>query len=169
MPTLAKKKTTTRTGSKSDAIRAVIAAHPKATRTEIKAKLQARGVKASDALVNKVKYDRKRTGAKATSKGRKNSKGVSKADAIRNMFGAMGLDARPRDIIAALKARGVVVTSAQVSTLRSKLSKDGSGVGPTVGEVSLAHLMAAKQLAARLGGIASARQALDSLAELVEA
>jgi hypothetical protein len=169
MPTLAKKKTSTRTGSKSDAIRAVIAANPNAALKVIKAKLQARGVKASDALVNKIKYDRKRAGAKATRKSRKNSKGVSKADAIRNMFGEMGLEARPRDIIAALKARGVAVTSAQVSTLRSKMSKDGSAVGPTVGEVSLAHLKAAKQLAARLGGIASARQALDSLAELVEA
>ena len=166
---MAKKKSTTGKASKSDAIRVVIAANPKATLKEIKEKLQARGVKASDALVNKIKYDRKRTGAKATRKGRKGARGVSKADAIRNMFSKMGLDARPRDIIAALKARKVVVTSAQVSTLRGKLSQKGSPRGTTVGEVSLAHLIAAKQLAARLGGIAKARQILDSLSELVEA
>jgi len=166
---LAKKKTSARSASKSDAIRAVIAANPNATLKEIKAKLQARGVKASDALVNKIKYDRKRSGGKATRKVRSRGKGVSKADAIRNMFTEMGLDARPRDVIAALKARGIVVTSAQVSTLRSKLSKNGSPAGTAVGEVSLAHLLAAKQLAARLGGIANARQALDSLAKLVDA
>jgi uncharacterized protein YneF (UPF0154 family) len=163
---LAKKKSSTGRVSKSDAIRAVIAVNPNATLKEIKTKLQARGVKASDALVNKVKYDRKRNGAQAT---RKVRKGASKADAIRNMFAEMGLDARPRDIIAALKSRGIVVTSAQVSTLRSKLSKNGSVLRPAVGEVSLAHLMAAKQLAARLGGIENARQALDTLAELVKA
>lgn len=32
-----------------------------------------------------------------------------------------------RDVIAALKGKGVVVTSAQVSTLRSKLSSNGHG------------------------------------------
>lgn len=163
---LAKKKTVSQTTNKSDAIRAVIAANPSATRKEIKAKLQARGVKASDALVNKIKYDRKRGGKTATRNARRSA---SKADAIRGKFSEMGLDARPRDIIAALKAGGVVVTSAQVSTLKRKLSTNGSSHGEPGGEISLAHLMAAKQLVARLGGIGNARKALDSLAKLVEA
>lgn len=163
---MAKKKPSARAVSKSDAIRAVIAGNPEATLKHIKSKLQARGIKASDALVNKIKYGRKTRGAKPTTS--TSRKSGSKADAIRGMFDEMGLDARPRDVIAALKAQGIVVTSAQVSTLRRKLSSNGALRGTASGEVSLAHLMAAKQLAAKLGGIANARRALDSLAELVK-
>lgn len=165
---MAKKKSSTGVATKSDAIREVIAAHPKATLKEIKEKLQARGVKASDALVNKVKYGRKRAGGKRMGPGRKANSRVSKADAIRNMFGQMGRKARPRDVIAALKARGVVVTSAQVSTLRRKLPRNGSLRALAAEAVLLDHLLAAKHLAQRLGGIAIARQALDSLAKIVE-
>jgi uncharacterized protein YneF (UPF0154 family) len=165
---LAKKKSSTAVTNKSDAIRAVLAAHPKANLKEIKAKLAARGVKVSDALVNKIKYYRKSPGGKKALRGRKNSRGVSKADAIRDMFGTMGRTARPRDVIAALKARGVVVTSAQVSMLRRKLPRSGSP-GKSTAAVSLDQLLAAKHLAERLGGINNARQALDSLARLMEA
>ena len=165
---MAKKKSSTGVASKSDAIREVLAARPSATVKEIKASLQAKGVKASDALINKIKYDRKRTGAKKTRKGRKSNSGVSKADAIRKLFGEMGRNARPRDIIATLKKRGVVVTSAQVSTLRRKVPRNGSPRARTAGAVSFDHLIAAKQLAKRLGGIANARQALENLATLVE-
>ena len=165
---MAKKKSSTAVASKSDAIREVLATQPSATVKEIKAKLQAKGVKASDALVNKIKYGRKRAGAKKTRRGRKSNSGVSKADAIRNMFGEMGRNARPRDIIATLKKRGVVVTSAQVSTLRHKLPRSGSPRARAAGAVSFDHLIAAKHLAKRLGGITNARQALESLATLVE-
>jgi hypothetical protein len=86
------------------------------------------------------------------------------------MLGRMGHSARPRDVIAALKKQGVKVTSAQVSTLRRKSSANGAHRrGDAAGVVSLAHLLAAKQLAERLGGIPVARQALDSLARLIEA
>jgi uncharacterized protein YneF (UPF0154 family) len=166
---LGKKKSNARVATKSDAIRKVIAAQPEATLKEIKTKLQSRGVKASDALVNKIKYGRKRAGTKRARGGRQNNSGVSKADAIRNMFAEMGRNARPRDVIAALKKRGVVVTSAQVSTLRRKLPKNGSPHARTAGSVSLDHLLAAKQLAERLGGIHVAREAINSLARLVEA
>jgi uncharacterized protein YneF (UPF0154 family) len=166
---LAKKKTTPRAESKSDAIREVLASQPKAPTKEIKAKLASKGVKASDALINKIKYGRK-PAARATKSrnGRAASNGVSKADAIRNMFNEMGRDARPRDIIAALKSKGIVVTSAQVSTLRNKLTTGSTGkvVG---GTVAYEHLLAAKQLSERLGGVDKARQALESFARLVEA
>jgi hypothetical protein len=86
------------------------------------------------------------------------------------MFGRMGHAARPRDVIAALKKRGVKVTSAQVSTLRRKLSSNGAHRRAAAAHVvSLDHLLAAKELAERLGGIAIARRVLDSLAQLVEA
>lgn len=167
---MAKKKSTTAAGSKSDAIRAVIAAQPNASLKEIKARLRARNVKASDALVNKIKYSRKPSGRKKkAARGRNNHAGGSKADAIRNMFDEMGRDARPRDVIAALKGRGIVVTSAQVSMLRRKLPGNGARRSKTAGGVSLDQLLAAKHLAERLGGIENARQALDSLARLLEA
>ncbi len=163
---MAKKKTASRTGTKSDAIRQVLAGEPKAPTKQIKAKLEAKGVKASDALINKIKYDQKRSPGSKSRNGRGSSSGASKADAIRSMFDKMGLDSRPRDIIAALKAKGVVVTSAQVSTLRSKMSVNGT-TGQTGGPVSYEHLLAAKQLAERLGSVDEARRALDSFARLV--
>ena len=150
--------------NKSDAIRAVLATHPNATVKEIRTKIEAKGIKASDALINKLKYDRKGSGKSATKK-----RGASKADAIRNMFDEMGLDARPRDVIAALKKQGVTVTSAQVSMLRSKLGSNGAP-RPKAGQaVPYEHLLAAKQLADRLGGVDKARNALESFASLVRA
>jgi hypothetical protein len=160
---LAKKKSTAATVSKSDAIREVLAARPKASVKDVQASLGQKGIKASDALVNKIKYRRK--SSKRPRRGEKNGSSASKADAIRGMFEKMGRNARPRDIIAALKARGVVVTSAQVSTLRRKAPRAGAFAG----SVPYEHLLAAKALAERLGGIEKARQALNDFAKLVEA
>jgi hypothetical protein len=164
-----KKKSNAAAATKSDAIRAIIAAQPKATLQEIKTHLQKSGVKASDALVNKIKYGRMSANGKKSTRSRKRASGTSKADAIRGMFAELGRHARPRDVIAALKVRGVAVTSAQVSMLRRKLSRRGASRTDTAGAVSLDHLLAAKNLAARVGGIERARKALDSLAKLVEA
>lgn len=164
---MAKKKTSAG-GTKSAAIREVLEAHPKAGLAEIKKQLGAKGVTASDALINKLKYDRKRGGA-AKSRRRKSS--VSKADAIRQKYDEMGHDARPRDIIAALHSDGVKVTSAQVSMLRSKIASNGKSTARprTAGTVPFEHLLAAKQLAERLGGVEKARQAVDSFAKLMGA
>jgi len=163
---LAKKKAAAPAVSKSDAVREVLASQPKAPTKEVKAKLEAKGVKASEALINKIKYGRK--AAPGKKRGGSRTAAGSKADAIRGMFDQMGLDARPRDVIAALKASGVTVTSAQVSTLRSKLTTNGHSTGKVVGgAVAFEHLLAAKQLAERLGGVEAARRALDSFARLV--
>ncbi len=163
---MAKKKVTSARVSKSDAIRDVLAAQPDASVKQIKAKLTAKGITASDALINKLKYTRKSSGSQKRST--RNS-GTSKADAIRGMFERLGHDARPRDVIAALKARGVIVTSAQVSMLRGKLGQNGSTRSQVGGAVPYEHLVAAKQLAHRLGGVEKARQALESFARLVQA
>lgn len=165
---MAKKKMTAPGVSKSDAIRELLAAQPKAGVKEIKAKLDAKGIQASVALISKLKYSRKPArGRKALRKG-----GASKADAIRVKFDQLGRDARPRDVIAALKSEGVTVTSAQVSMLRNRLpkngaAKNGSPRGQASSAVSFEHLLAAKQLAERLGGVENARQALESFARLV--
>jgi uncharacterized protein YneF (UPF0154 family) len=155
--------------SKSDVIRDILKSHQNAGVKEIRATLEERGVKASDALINKIKYGRNRTaGKKSRGRGKANSQ-TSKADAIRTMLSEMGAEARSRDVIAALAKRGMAVSSAQVSTLRktshNKRSSPGSS---TLHAISLEHLLAAKNLAERLGGIEVARQALASLARLME-
>ncbi len=166
--TLAKKKANTAVANKSDTIREILKAQPNAKVNQIKAALQERGVKASDALISKIKYGRKSGGAKKARRRRGGKAGASKADAIRKMLDKLGTDARPRDVIAALAARGVKVTSAQVSTLRKGLSRRRAPASVTTDSVSFAHLLAARDLAERLGGIEVARQALASLARLLK-
>lgn len=108
--------------------------------------------------------------AKKTS-GRKSSRAGSKAQAIRDEFASQGPSARPRDIIAALKAKGITVSSAQVSNLKASKGKRGPGrksAGRHSGNgmISLATLVEVKKLADRLGGVENARHALDALAQL---
>jgi len=84
------------------------------------------------------------------------------------MLGKLGSKARPRDVISALADQGIVVSSAQVSTLRkSPKRRAGVAVASTT-SVSLEHLLAAKNLAERVGGIDAARQALASLAKILD-
>lgn len=161
---MAKKKSPAPATNKSSAIRQILAAQPKATTAEIKSKLDEQGVAASVALINKLKYGRA-TGA--AGKSRASKKGVSKAAAIREKFEQLGYDARPRDVIAALKSEGVKVTSAQVSMLRAKQANNGKVRSQAVSAVSYEHLVAAKRLAEQLGGVEKARRALESYAQLV--
>lgn len=160
------KKTKRAKPMKSAVIREVFAAQPNATVKEVQSALDKRGVKASVALINKIKYGRKQPGAKKSNG--TNGKHGSKADAIRGMFARLGQRARARDVVAALAERGVPVSPAQVSMLRKTLSN--SGPLPSGGAaVSIEHLRAAKQFSDRLGGIEIAREALASLAQLIEA
>lgn len=162
---MAKKKPATPVANRSDVIREILKAQPKASVKEVRAALESRGVKASDALINKIKYGRAGTqGKKRAAKGRKGH--GSKADAIRTMFDQMGASARPRDVVAALAERGIKVTSAQVSTLRKALRRTGRA-STAIGSVSFDHLVAAKSLAERLGGIENARHALEQLSRLI--
>jgi hypothetical protein len=147
------------TASKSDAIRDIIKKDSKATVKEIQTALKAIKVKASVALVNKIKY------AGSGTKRRKRNKGVNKAEAIRQAWGELGKQSRPRDVIAHLAKRGVKASSAQVSTLRNKNGHAGNDAHV----VSLDHLIAAKSLVARIGSIHGAQDALDSLAKLMQA
>jgi uncharacterized protein YneF (UPF0154 family) len=164
--TLAKKKTPAAAPRKSDVIREILKSQPKATVRDVRTALQERGVKASDALINKIKYGRKPTAKRFRARG-SNGSGGTKADAIRGVFGEMGAKARSRDVVAVLAARGIKVTSAQVSTLRKTVGGSRAKIASTY-SVSLDHLMAAKALAQRLGGIAVAQRALESLAKLTE-
>ena len=165
---MAKKKSTAKAPRKSDVIRDILKSQPKANVKEIRVALQARGVKASDALINKIKYGRTPARRKKSRAGRRDNSHGTKADAIRSMFRKLGAKARSRDVVAALAARGMVVSSAQVSTLRKKIRHSGPAAPATADSVSYDHLLAAKSLAQRVGGISIAQRALDSLAKLIE-
>ena len=164
--TLAAKKTRARGANKSEAIREVLKQNPKANVKEVQQVLKERGVKASDALVNKVKYGRNGAVGKPGRRSKNGAK-VNKAEAIRVAWSELGTDARPRDVIAHLATRRIRVSSAQVSTLRKSAPRGKSAVASSV--VPFEHLIAAKVLASRLGGIEPARQALNNLARLWDA
>ncbi len=164
---MAKTKTAAKSANRSDVIREILKKSPNANVAAVQEKLAERGVKASNALINKIKYGRGPGGKK--SKGRKRSSGgVNKADAIRGAWAEVGVDGRPRDVIALLASRGITVTSAQVSTLRKSVSKKRGKVSLSpVHSVPFEHLVLAKDLAAKLGGIENAQQALNNLSRLM--
>ncbi len=156
--------------SKSDAIRDVLKEHPNANVKEIQAALKNREVKASDGLINKIKYGHRSSGTRAKkSRARRGGNSqINKAEAIRGMWSQLGAHARNREVIAALGSRGVQVSSAQVSTLRKTISRRRKSAPVAIVEsVSLDHLLAAKKLAEQLGGIEVAREALASFSKLI--
>jgi hypothetical protein len=103
--------------------------------------------------------------------------GVNKAQAIRDAAEQLGKKVRPRDVIRALAAAGITVSPPQVSvTLKAagyrrarrakRTAKPAANHQSKATEVSLAHLLAAKALAAKLGSVEAARNAIDILAKL---
>ena len=93
----------------------------------------------------------------------------AKSAAIRAYL-AENSGAMPRDVVAALKEKGIRVSPQMVSVLKGKV-KGGSGLrgarGRRAGNLDLAALVIAKKLADQLGGIEKAREALAVLAKLV--
>jgi hypothetical protein len=105
----------------------------------------------------------------------KKSGGPSKSKAIRDYKAAHG-DSGPTSIAEALGKEGVKVSPAFVSTVLSNARKtSGKGKrgrrrGRTAAGTgsALNQLVLAKKLAARMGGIDKARQALNTLAKLLD-
>lgn len=108
-----------------------------------------------------------------------NSTETSKADLIRGVARESSGRVRPRDIIATLAERGIKVSSAQVSTVLRKMGmrrrrrRKGAGAATAARVASrggamlqLDHLLAAKRLCDKLGGVDAAKAALDALAKL---
>ena len=117
--------------------------------------------------------------AKRPKKASKTKGSINKAEEIRKAAKEMGgKKVRPKDLIAALAAKGITVAPAQVSatlkaagmrrTRRKKAAASpqahhqSAPAGPT-----LEHLLAAKALAGKLGGIDKAKKALDAWAKLM--
>jgi hypothetical protein len=75
----------------------------------------------------------------------------------------------PRDVVAALKEKGLKVSAQMVSILKGKAGgrRGGRAVfGRRVGNLNVDALIQAKKLVDQLGGIAKAREALAVLAKL---
>jgi hypothetical protein len=168
------------TVSKSDAVREYLSSHATAPVKEIATALSEQGVEVSVALINKIKYSDRKTSHRRKRGGRRamasaaGSKGTSKAQAIRDALTHLGRRSRPRDVIAHLKAGGVVVSPAQVSAVRKVFRKHGgfkrSAGGSAArtngdGGIAIEHLIAAKRLADQVG-LEAARRALEFLVKL---
>jgi hypothetical protein len=101
----------------------------------------------------------------------------SRAEMIRQTARTLGTRFRPRDIIAALKEKGVEVSSTLVSkTLaaagfrrrhRARKASAGAAATNSAGHgVNLDALIAAKALIEKVGGIENAQAALSALKKL---
>jgi len=102
---------------------------------------------------------------------------VTKAELIRETARSMGKRVRPRDIIAALKQRGVTVTSPQVSkTLRAagfRRRRRGRRVAASMPSshvagngLNLDALIAAKTLLQKAGSVKVAEEAIRAIKKL---
>ena len=112
-------------------------------------------------------------------KKRRPTEPVNKAQAIRDVAKKLGRKVRPRDIIAALAAKGITVSSPQVSmTLKSagyarvrrgrkKAATAAVVTGAPGTEFSIVDLLLAKHYADRLGGTEQLKEALAALERLM--
>jgi len=124
---------------------------------------------------------KKPTAQKPTRKTKLATPATNKAQAIRDIAGELGKSARPRDFIAALAAKGITVTSPQVSmTLKAaglrkgrrrkksvtsvaQPKKNGNVNGQTL---NIDHLILVRKLAAKIGGIEKLKATLANLEKL---
>jgi hypothetical protein len=104
--------------------------------------------------------------------------GPNKSEAIR-AYTKKNADAGPTEVAAALAKDGIEVTAAFVSTVlsndRRKSGKSGKRGGKGRGRAaaastgaSLEHLIEAKKLIQKMGGIDEARQAINLLAKILD-
>ena len=124
----------------------------------------------SKATPTKKKTARRKTSRKKTPRKRG---GVNKSQAIRD-YAAKHPSEGPTAIAKALAANGISVTPSFVSVVKSKATSGGSrsrgrrGPGrPSAATPTVEHLKAAKRFSDKVGGIPTARAALDALAEVM--
>ncbi|HEY4308019.1 MAG TPA: hypothetical protein VGN12_01090 [Pirellulales bacterium] len=92
---------------------------------------------------------------------------INKAAKIREAFEKLGPTARSKDIIAALAAQKIDVSSSQVSNIKAVLNGHTNGKKGRRGDaLSLDDLQATKRLVDALGSIERVENALSALAKL---
>ena len=90
-----------------------------------------------------------------------------KSAAVREYF-AEHPKAMPKEVVAALKQKGINVSSPMVSLLKGKLKKGNRRrKAGSNGVPSVESLLEAKKFAVSLGGISQAQEALADLAKLI--
>lgn len=170
---------------KADLIREVAQAmkRPIRPRDVIAAVNEKYGEKVTSPQVSKIlrkmglkRRSRGRRGASANSSG-----GVSKAERIRQIARELGRSVRPRDIVARMKAEGMPVAPAQVSTVlsaagfrrkgrkgrRRRMTSAGANSTMSAGQgLDIHALVAAKALVEKLGGVERAEAAISVLKKL---
>jgi hypothetical protein len=105
---------------------------------------------------------------------------VNKTQAVKD-FLAENPDAATNDVVAAMKKQRIVVSANYVSTIKSNLKGGGKAKKKVAAKkkaapkkkaaddkISLSALMEAKKLAAKLGGIEKAKEAISALAQLTD-
>ena len=109
---------------------------------------------------------------------KRKSGGKNKSQAIRDYYNANPA-AKPKEVASELKKKGIQVTPAFVSTIRStskkkngKIGRPGRPVGSTSkrsanGEVSYESLLQAKKIVDQMGGLSEAKSALSALENLI--
>ena len=117
----------------------------------------------------------------------KKKSSVNKSQAIRDYYDA-NPDAKPLEVVAAMKKQGVTVNAQFVSTVKSNAKKKTTRGKPTAsakksktgkrgprkatlkadGAISLDSLIKAKQLVEEMGGVEEARNALTALEQLMD-
>ena len=102
---------------------------------------------------------------------------VNKAQSIRDTFEAMGIRTRPKAVIAMLAEKGIAVSAAQVSNIKSSLlhkkkakpattSREAKASLPSVDGIGVRTLLEAKKFVESAGGVEQARLAIEVLAKL---
>ncbi len=97
----------------------------------------------------------------------KKKKKVNKSQAIRDYL-EKKKDAGPKEVIAALKKKGVKVSIGLVSNVKTNMSQGKGTKRKTRGgtkELGVSDLRAAAKLVKELGGAKAAKAAIDALAE----
>jgi len=105
---------------------------------------------------------------------------VNKTQLIKD-FLAENPDTAPKDVAATLSKKGLSVTPNYVSTIKTNMKPKTKGkkkAAPkkkvaaqpqaAADQISLSALLEAKKLAAKLGGITEAKQAISALAQLTD-
>ena len=170
----------TRGVNKTPAVQEYLSKNPTASAQQVVDGLKAEGLEVSTSLVFNVRASRKKKkaakrAAKKTAASTNGSAGATKADQIREVAGGMEKPVRPRDVVAALKDRGVNVSSAQVSTVllamgmkkrKRRRRKMAAGSTNNSASLNINDLVLAKKLVAQVGSVEKVREALAALARL---
>jgi arginine repressor len=170
--------------NKTSAVQDYLSKNSAATAPEVVDALKAHGIEVTaghvynvKATMKKKKSAKKAAKKKAGPKAAASTNGATKADHIRDQAKSMPKPVRPKDVVAALKDRGVEVLHTHVSQIlasmgmkkrkrRRKMAVSGAAPAVASNGLNINDLVAAKKLVAQVGSVEKVREALAALARL---